>query len=178
MNQEQAEKRITELKGYYSHLASFVAVNLFLIMINLINYSEDPQLWFVYPLFGWGIGLLIHTFQIFAGGRDWEDRKMQELTGWSVTREELERLSERTDNLVSILSNLNWEKIDPALVETKENLLKAREKIIQMQDDGGTPTDASRDEVVRELEKLEEFVTSAKFRFYDQAQSPDNPVKG
>lgn len=96
---------------------------------------------------------------------------MQELTGWSMTQEELERLSQRTENLVTILSNVNWEKIDPDLVETKDKLLDAREQMIEMRDYGvaNTVTEKSKSEVVKEIEKLEAFVTSSKFDFYDQA---------
>ena len=96
---------------------------------------------------------------------------MQELTGWSMTQEELERLSQRTENLVTILSNVNWEKIDPDLVETKDKLLDAREQMIEMRDYGvaNTVTEKSKSEVIKEIEKLEAFVTSSKFDFYDQA---------
>jgi len=96
---------------------------------------------------------------------------MQELTGWSMTQEELERLSQRTENLVTIISNVNWEKIDPDLVETKDKLLDAREQMIEMRDYGvaNTVTEKSKSEVIKEIEKLEAFVTSSKFDFYDQA---------
>jgi hypothetical protein len=96
---------------------------------------------------------------------------MQELTGWSMTQEELERLSQRTENLVTILSNVNWEKIDPDLVETKDKLLDARQQMIEMRDYGvaNTVTEKSKSEVIKEIEKLEAFVTSSKFDFYDQA---------
>ena len=96
---------------------------------------------------------------------------MQELTGWSMTQEELERLSQRTENLVTILSNVNWEKIDPDLVETKDKLLDAREQMIEMRDYGvaNTVTEKSKSEVIKEIEKLEAFVTRSKFDFYDQA---------
>jgi hypothetical protein len=38
---------------------------------------------------------------VFGTGSDWEERKMQELTGWSMTQLELERLADRTDNLIA-----------------------------------------------------------------------------
>ena len=172
MNQEKAQERIKELKGYYAHLGTFILVNLFLIMIKVMTNSDDGgDYWFVYPLFGWGIGLSIHTFTTFFARHDWEERKMQELTGWSMTQEELERLSQRTENLVTILSNVNWEKIDPDLVETKDKLLDARQQMIEMRDYGvaNTVTEKSKSEVIKEIEKLEAFVTSSKFNFYDQA---------
>ena len=167
MDHESAKARIDELKGYYAHLASYVCVNIFLVTINLM--TSPSHLWFIYPLLGWGIGLAIHTLQIFATGHDWENRKMQELTGWSATQEELERLSDRTDTLISILSNVNWDKIDPDLIETKENLLNNRDHIVQMRDNGAISGETSKEDVVKEIEKLEAFVTSNKFNYYDQA---------
>ncbi len=168
MNEEQAKERIEELKGYYAHLGSFIGVNIFLIAINILTFGDSGEYWFWYPLLGWGIGLLAHTFMLFAGGKDWEQRKMAELTGWSATQEELERLSDRTDALISILSDVQWDKIDPALLDTKKNLEDARQKVINLHE---TRDPKTQEEVTRELEKLEEFVTSSKFDFYEKAGS-------
>ena len=164
MNEEQAQEHIEELRGYYAHLGSFVGVNLFLFMINMI--TDSSNIWFVYPLFGWGIGLIAHTIGVFFSGHDWEARKMQELTGLSNTQEELERLSERTENLITILSSVNWGKIDPELMDTKQNLESAKQTIVQLKDRGDA---TSQEQVTREIEKLEEFVTSSKFDYYDLA---------
>ena len=102
-------------------------------------------------------------------GADWEKRKMEELTGHKATQDELERLSERTDNLVKILSSINWEKIDPDFLDTRDNLKHAQENIVALRN--GRHEGMSKDEVVREIEKLEEFVTSPKFQFIDQVQA-------
>lgn len=164
MNEEEALDRIEELKGFYSHLASFVAVNLFLFAINVV--SSPGSWWFVYPLFGWGIGLAIHAFNIFGTNANWENRKLQELTGVSETREELQRLSERTDNLVTILSSVDWEKIDPELLQTKTNLETTRQSIASLKQERSPSRQAA---VTREIEKLEEFVTSSRFDYYELA---------
>tara|TARA_R110002111_G_scaffold223820_1_gene285615 strand:+ start:117 stop:638 length:522 start_codon:yes stop_codon:yes gene_type:complete len=167
MNQEQAKKRVNELRGFYSHLASYVGVIGFLLLINLLNW--EGELWFLYPAGGWGIGIVCHAFSVFFSGAKWEEQKMQELTGWTTTQEELDRLSERTDTLISILSSVDWQAIDPDLLQSKDNLLKAQDKIVSKQASGEAANDANKDEVVRELEKLEAFVTSSKFSYYDQA---------
>lgn len=164
MNEEQARERVEALKGYYSHLASFVAVNGFLMILNLVTSPET--LWFIYPLLGWGIGLAIHTAEVFWTGPDWEERKIQELTGLTQTQDELQKLSERTDNLITILSSVNWENIDPDLVRTRQNLEDAQEKIVRLRDQSDP---ASQEEVTRQIEKLEAFVTSSKFDYYDLA---------
>jgi len=167
MNQEQAKERIEELRGFYSHLASYVAVNLFLIAINLTTGADT--LWFIYPLGGWGIGIVCHAFSVFFSSPNWEQRKMAELTGFTTTQEELDRISERTETLISILSSVDWKAIDPDLLQSKENLVKAQNKIASMQARGEAANDANKEEVIRELEKLEAFVTSSKFDYYDQA---------
>lgn len=52
-----------ETKGFLIHLAAFLAVNAVLIAINL---TLDPSdLWFIWPLFGWGIGIGAHGLALF-----------------------------------------------------------------------------------------------------------------
>jgi len=76
----QARQRVLQLKGFYSHLFSFVVVNAGLVAINLL--FSPGSLWFMWPLLGWGIGLLSHAagvfrpFKIFPRG--WEERKIRE----------------------------------------------------------------------------------------------------
>ncbi|MEM9624288.1 MAG: 2TM domain-containing protein [Pseudomonadota bacterium] len=164
MNEEQARERIEELKGFYAHLAAYVAVNVCLVLLNLI--TSPGYLWFFFPLFGWGIGLAIHAVNVFWTGNEWEARKLEELTGLKNTQDELKRLSERTDALVTIMSSVDWENIDPELVRTRDNLEGARARVAALQ----THADAqAQEEVKEEIEKLEAFVTSSKFAYYDLA---------
>ena len=77
---QKAKKRVQEIKGFYSHLASYILVMIVLIFINL-RYS--PQyLWFVWTLLGWGIGVFIHAVMVFNIfpfiGRDWEEKKIKQ----------------------------------------------------------------------------------------------------
>ncbi|AXI40427.1 hypothetical protein CX649_04090 [Bacillaceae bacterium ZC4] len=45
------------------------------------NLISDPgNWWFQYPLFGWGIGLLVHgasTFAFGIFGEEWEEKKIK-----------------------------------------------------------------------------------------------------
>ena len=164
MNEEEARERIEELRGFYAHLAAYVAVNVFLILVNLI--TSPGYLWFVFPLFGWGIGLAIHAVMVFWTGNEWESRKLEELTGLKQTQDELQRLSERTDALVTILASVDWENIDPELLRTRDNLQEAREKVASLRSHANAEV---QDEVREEIEKLEAFVTSSEFAYYDQA---------
>ncbi|MBU0520336.1 2TM domain-containing protein [bacterium] len=78
---ERARRRVEELKGFYIHLAVFIIINLGLFLFNW--FTDRHHLWFIWSLFGWGIGLAIHGLYTFNFmpflGRDWEERKIQEL---------------------------------------------------------------------------------------------------
>lgn len=54
---EAARERILARRraGFISHLWAFIAVQLFLLAINLI--TSPRYLWVVFPLLGWGLGL-------------------------------------------------------------------------------------------------------------------------
>ena len=50
------------MQGFKRHLAIYVAVNLMLFFINLTGNPE--KMWYIYPLLGWGIGLISHWFKV------------------------------------------------------------------------------------------------------------------
>ncbi len=170
MNEEQARKRIKELKDYYGHLSSYVAVNLFLFGVNMVTGTDT--LWFVFPLMGWGIAIVIHSWKVFGAGHDWESRKMEQLTGLKNTRDEVQQLAERTEALVTIMASVNWENIDPALKNTRDNLENARQQIAELKQNNDPHSQAA---VTREIEKLEAFVTSSRFEYYDLAADQRKP---
>ena len=61
----KAEKRAEEKIGFYTHFAIYIIVNLFLIAIWAVTGAGFP--WFIFPLFGWGIGITAHFVSVFAG---------------------------------------------------------------------------------------------------------------
>jgi len=63
-----AKKRAGVWLGFYIHLAAYIAVNALLVAINLVR-SPD-RLWFGWPLFGWGIGVVAHAIVTIAVTRD------------------------------------------------------------------------------------------------------------
>ncbi|MCF6181644.1 2TM domain-containing protein [Lutibacter sp.] len=76
----RAKKKVDNLKGFYSNLLAYVLVIPFLIFIN---YKTSPgYYWFWWPMFGWGIGICFHAFNVFnykiGLGKDWEERKIKE----------------------------------------------------------------------------------------------------
>lgn len=73
--------RVRQLRGFYTHLAVYLAVNAGLLVINLA--ATPGRLWVIGPLAGWGIAVLIHGAGVFLRGSvfgvEWEQRKLREL---------------------------------------------------------------------------------------------------
>lgn len=77
---QQAKRRVREIRRFYIHLVVYVLVNAFLFLINISVSPSD--LWFFWPLLGWGIGFVAHAIYVFGFGQwlgpDWEEKKIQE----------------------------------------------------------------------------------------------------
>lgn len=77
----EAKKTIENIKGFYGNLISYIVVNLFLLIINLV-YSPE-HLWFYWPLLWWGLGVVIHGLKVFNAfpvfAKDWQEKKIKEL---------------------------------------------------------------------------------------------------
>ena len=73
----QARKRVEEKKGFFSHFAVYVAVNIMLVIIWAVTGAGFP--WFVFPLGGWGIGILFHFLGVFVFSKEtaWERRAVE-----------------------------------------------------------------------------------------------------
>ena len=74
---EKASKRVKELKGFYGNLISYCTVIPFLIFVNL--YTSPKNIWFWWPMLGWGIGLASHATQVFGIGKNWEENQIQKI---------------------------------------------------------------------------------------------------
>ena len=64
---QEAKKRVKAKKDLYSHIAVYILVNTFLIIIWAVTSGGFP--WFVFPLGGWGIGLMFHILDVFVWQR-------------------------------------------------------------------------------------------------------------
>jgi hypothetical protein len=56
-----ARRRAGAKMGWYIHATVYVLVNLFLVLLA----TSRGQDWAMYPLLGWGLGLLIHGAVVF-----------------------------------------------------------------------------------------------------------------
>lgn len=67
-----ARRRAQAKLGWYTHAAVYTVVNLGLITLSLASGRH----WAIYPLLGWGLGLLMHGLSVwvFAPGNRVMDR--------------------------------------------------------------------------------------------------------
>ncbi|MBT8252973.1 MAG: 2TM domain-containing protein [Flavobacteriaceae bacterium] len=80
----RAKKRLDKLIGFYWHLAAYVVVNIFLIILIGFNRDDGESFWsfgtFATAFF-WGIGLAFHFLGVFGPdylfGKNWEERKIK-----------------------------------------------------------------------------------------------------
>ncbi len=78
----RAQKKVKSLMGFYWHLASYVIVNIFIIIIIVSNGGRLWSLGTLATALFWGIGLLFHFLGVFGPdflfGKNWEERKIKE----------------------------------------------------------------------------------------------------
>lgn len=88
----RAQKRVKQIKGFYTHLIVYILVNIFIsgtIIFGMTqsgeSFKEISNNFGVYSTWiFWGIGLFFHWLGVFGFsmlgfGKDWEDRKIKEL---------------------------------------------------------------------------------------------------
>lgn len=62
---KSAEKRIEKNIGFYIHFCIYIMVNLVIFLIWLFTGGPGSFPWFIFPLFGWGIGIVAHFIGVF-----------------------------------------------------------------------------------------------------------------
>lgn len=65
----RAERIAKEKLDFQVHLVIYIAVNLFLIAIWYFTSRPYGTFfpWFIFPLFGWGIGIVAHFLAVYLG---------------------------------------------------------------------------------------------------------------
>jgi hypothetical protein len=83
---EEAKRRVEEKRGFYNHLAIYIAVNIMLVLIWAFA-ADGGFPWFLFPLGGWGIGIICHFLGVFVfGGK--MDRTAIEKEAEKIRREQ------------------------------------------------------------------------------------------
>jgi hypothetical protein len=65
--EELQAARAREWRDFFAHLIPFISVNALLITIN---FFTGPFPWALFPLLGWGIGLLSHLYAVLVPDRE------------------------------------------------------------------------------------------------------------
>jgi hypothetical protein len=61
---EQEARRIRRRRAFWLHFAVWAATNIFLVVVWALTGAGFP--WFLFPLFGWAIGLVAHGVAAFG----------------------------------------------------------------------------------------------------------------
>ncbi|MCT2408710.1 2TM domain-containing protein [Chryseobacterium antibioticum] len=83
---EQARRQVDRLRGFYSHLFAYVAVNAMIVVYNM-KHLEPGESYFQFKNFFtatfWGIGVVAHAIAIYLPHigiiRDWEEKQIRKL---------------------------------------------------------------------------------------------------
>jgi len=75
----QARKRVKDKKDFFVHLSVYAVINLILIFIWGVTMDWRGYPWFMWPMFGWGIGLVFHGLSVFFFDREtnWERSEIE-----------------------------------------------------------------------------------------------------
>lgn len=78
---ETAQKRVRKIKKFYKDLASWAGTSIFLIALDL--FLSGTISWSRYPVFVWGIFLVIEFFKVLPlqkMDKPWEDKMIRKFT--------------------------------------------------------------------------------------------------
>ncbi|MEP4988223.1 MAG: 2TM domain-containing protein [Paracoccaceae bacterium] len=83
---QSAKKRIEAKMGFYTHLSVYVAVILFLAVINFV--TSAGTIWFQWPMSSLGIAVFLHSaFDfVFPGRFTVTEKAIEKETGMSWAR--------------------------------------------------------------------------------------------
>ncbi len=77
---QKAKEKLEAIKGFYGNLTAYIIVIPSLAWLNYVTTSFP---WVVFPMLGWGLGLLLHGMEVYGynplWGKRWEERKLREL---------------------------------------------------------------------------------------------------
>ena len=75
---ERAVKRLKKRRDFYGHILVYLLVNAFLVVIWAVT-TPGGFFWPVFPLVGWGIGVVMNAWDVFWAEEVSEDRIQREM---------------------------------------------------------------------------------------------------
>ncbi len=80
-NYKRAQKRVQDIKKFYSDLIGYVVVNVILFIIDFLTSPGDW--WFYWVALIWGVLIIAHAVKVFAFrglySKKWEEDKIKEI---------------------------------------------------------------------------------------------------
>ena len=75
---QKAKKRVEEIKGFYAHLCVYLVFNILIIVIWLVT-SLGYFPWFIFPVGGWSVVIILHCLFVFVFHKDanWEKKAVE-----------------------------------------------------------------------------------------------------
>jgi len=71
-NQQTAQEKAKVKVEFRIHIITFVVVITLLAVINLT--LTPGYIWFIWPLLGWGIGIILHAIRVYSSGKSMKER--------------------------------------------------------------------------------------------------------
>jgi len=82
-NEEKVIEYVRDIKGFYSHLITYILVICGLFVMNFI--ISPGYIWAKWAAFGWGIGIISHGLSVFEVfnffSPDWEKKQIEKRLG-------------------------------------------------------------------------------------------------
>ncbi len=112
--QRRARRRATAEAAFYGHVATYVAVIVVLAVINVMTmpFMGRPYPWFLWPAFGWGIGIFWH-FMALYGSRMLRQRFFDPALERELRRERVVMQSEKQASIDELSSTIAHEIRNP-----------------------------------------------------------------
>lgn len=73
---ERAIRSLKKRRDLYGHVLAYVLVNAFLVMV-WASTSPEAFFWPVFPIVGWGIGVVMNAWDVFFANPELDEDKVQ-----------------------------------------------------------------------------------------------------
>ena len=143
-----ARKRAKAEIGFYVHLMSYLGVIGFLALLNIMTTTYP---WFLWPAFGWGIGIFSHFMAVF-GSQVLRERYFEPAIERELRREKVVMQTEKQASIDELSSTIAHEIRNP---------IAAAKSLVQQM--GENPTSVENVEYVKvaldELDRVERRIS-------------------
>jgi uncharacterized ion transporter superfamily protein YfcC len=81
---ERAVKRLKKRRDFAAHLIVYVMVNTFIVVIWAV--TSDGFFWPIFPMAGWGIGVVMNGWDVYRGDEFTEQQIADEMARLQKSR--------------------------------------------------------------------------------------------